>query len=168
MRFELESDNGDILRLDGVEVEGRGVQVRSGVTGLGLPRKDVQYLEGAGDGALARGRRVLPRDIDLPLYIRGTDREDLKYWLNLLGRMLGYEHDHYFYDASVARLWLHLYDEDGTKWSAAVEHVGGGEFVYGVDTFGLKDLVTVITLRAGDPYFTREFADMCFMYETGA
>lgn len=164
VRLELESAS-DVLRLDGVEHEGRGVQVRSGATGLGLPKKHVQWLEGAGDGAVARGVRVRPRDIDLPIDIVGSDREDLKYWLSRLARVLGHESDNY--SPVMGRVWLHFYDVDSTKWSTAVEHVGGGDYVYGRDTVGLTDLRTVITLRAGDPFFIRDYADTYFMYETG-
>ena len=39
-------------------------------------------------------------------------------------------------------------------WSTGVHRVGGGDYVYGIDTTGETDLPTVITLRAGDPFFT--------------
>jgi hypothetical protein len=65
------SNESDTLDLDYVLKQGRGIQVLTGVTGLGLAAKQVQWLEGAGDGATYRGRRVLARDIDLPLLISG-------------------------------------------------------------------------------------------------
>lgn len=141
IRLQLESAT-DILDLDGVYRNGVGVQARSGVTGLGLPPKSIQWLEGAGDGAIARHRRVLPRDIDIPLYITGGSRDALKSWMSRLSRVL----------ASSAT--LRVIEPDKSEWTTAVEHVGGGSFVYGVDTIGDDDLFTVITLRAGDPYFT--------------
>lgn len=140
-RLQLESAT-DILDLDAVLKAGRGVQVRSGVTGLGLPPKQVQWLEGAGDGALARGRRVLRRDIDLPLLVQGVDREDLKAWLSRLAMVL----------AGTAT--LRLVEDDGSSWYTRVEHVGGGDYTYGIDSVGERDFFTVITLSSGDPYWT--------------
>ena len=66
----LENDT-DALDLDYVFKYGRGIQALSGATGFGLPPVSIRWLEGAGDGALYRGRRVLPRDIDLPLLVVG-------------------------------------------------------------------------------------------------
>lgn len=140
-RLQLESAT-DSFDLDEVLKSGRGVQALTGATGFGLAPKQVQWLEGAGDGAAYRGRRVLPRDIDLPLLIEGTDREDLKGLLSRLARVLSDE------------CTLRFFEDDGTSWSANVVHVGGGDYVYGQDTIGERDLFTVITLRAGDPYFT--------------
>lgn len=132
----------DVLELDGIEKNGYGIQVQSGVTGLGLPPKQIQWLEGAGDGAIARGRRTLARDIDLPLFIAGYDRDNLKSWLARLAIVLS------------ETATLTFIDADEVHWVAEVEHVGGGTYTYGTDTVGETDFQTVITLRAGDPYFT--------------
>lgn len=140
-RLQLESAT-DILDLDAVFRNGKGVQARSGATGLGLPPKQVQWLAGAGDGAKARGRRVLPRDMDLPLFVTGDNRDELKSWLSRLAMVL----------AGTAT--LRFVEDDGSSWFTTVEHVGGGNYVYGVDTVGERDFFTVITLRSGDPYWT--------------
>jgi hypothetical protein len=132
----------DSLSLNGVEDEGRGVQATTGVSGLGLPPVSVQWLEGAGDGAMYRRTRVLARDIDIPLDIVGTDRDDLKSILSRLARMLA------------GPCTLRLVEDDGSDWSTDVVRVGGGEYAYGTDTTGNRDVQTVITLRAGDPYWT--------------
>jgi hypothetical protein len=141
MRLQLESAT-DALNLDDILHRGTGVQVLTGVAGLGLPDVSVQWLEGAGDGATYRGRRVLPRDIDLPLYLQATDREALKMLLSRLSMLLAEE------------CTLRLIEADGTDWSTKVHRVGGGSYVYGQDTIGETDFQTVITLRAGDPFFT--------------
>jgi hypothetical protein len=151
VRLELES-LADVLPLDGVQQNGVGVQARSGTTGLGLPPVQVQWLEGAGDGAVAHGWRTLPRDIDLPLDIVGADREDLISWLSKLARVLGKPSMTPGTHAST--LYLNFYDEEGTKWSCPVEHVGGGDYTYGTDTIGETDVELVVTLRAGDPYWS--------------
>jgi hypothetical protein len=132
----------DSLSLNGIEDEGRGVQATTGVTGLGLPPVSVQWLEGAGDGATFRRSRTLPRDMDIPLDIVGRNRDDLKKITSRLAKMLA------------GPCTLRLVEDDGTDWSTQVVRVGGGEYSYGNDTTGTKDVQTVITLRAGDPYWT--------------
>lgn len=161
-RLELESPY-DTLSLNGVQESGSGVQARTGITGLGLPQKSVQWLEGAGDGAIARGWRVQARDIDLPLEVVGADRDELKYWLARLASILGTNHDHVVHEGV---LTLNFYDFDDTKWSTNVEHVGGGDYNYGDDTDGLYTCSLVITLRAGNPYFSDGLDEGCHMYET--
>ncbi len=144
---------GDLLDLDSLLMEDdpvydlippemRGAQALTGVTGLGLPPISVQWIEGAGDGAKARGRRVLPRDIDLPLYFDGKDRAGLQALVSRLAIMVAGECE------------LRLVEEDGTYWFCNVERVGGGGYVYGSDTIGERDLMMVITFRAGDPFWT--------------
>ncbi|WP_405056961.1 phage tail family protein [Kribbella sp. NBC_01505] len=122
-------------------MEMHGVQALAGVTGLGLPSLATQWLEGAGDGARFRGRRVLPRDIDLPLYFDGKDRDGLKALMSRLATILA------------GQCELRIVEDDDTYWYVTVHRVGGGSFVYGADTIGERDLLTVITLRAGDPFW---------------
>jgi hypothetical protein len=131
----------DTLSLNGVAENGVGVQVTSGVTGLGLPPTSTQWLEGAGDGATFRRQRVLPRDIDLPLDIVSRDRAHIKGLLSRLAKLLA--------DPATLR----MVDEEGT-WLTDVVRVGGGTYAYGPDTTGRTDLQMVVTLRAGDPYWT--------------
>ncbi|MFD7677537.1 phage distal tail protein [Streptomyces sp. NPDC060187] len=131
----------DTIDLNEIDEQGVGFQAKSGVTGLGLPPVSVQWLEGAGDGAVFRGTRVQTRDIDLPLDILAFDRVDLQDKLSRLALML----------AGGCSLVL---DDDGIQWSTEVHRVGGGEYTYGEDTVGANEFQTILTLRAGDPYFT--------------
>lgn len=154
-RLQLESAS-DTFNLDDVLHTGVGVQALAGVTGLGLPEVSVQWLAGAGDGAVYRGRRVRPRDIDLPLHVEAGDREQLKALLSRLAVMLAGE------------CTLRLFEADGTDWSAIVYRTGGGDYTYGVDTIGDTDLTTVLTLRAPDPFFTYSRASHTTIENTGA
>lgn len=140
-RLRLESDT-DSFDLDDVFKKGRGVQALSGATGLGLPPVAVQWSQGAGDGARYRGRRVLPRDIDLPILVQDHGREPLKALVSRLALM--------FADPCTLR----FIEDDGSSWTTTVVRVGGGDYVYGQDTTGNKDLMLVVTVRAGDPFFT--------------
>ncbi|AUG87204.1 minor tail protein [Streptomyces phage Omar] len=132
----------DTIDLNEIDEIGIGFQAKSGVTGLGLPPVSVQWLEGAGDGATYRRTRVQTRDIDLPIEILALDRTDLQVKLSRLALMLA------------GGCTLVLQEDDGTQWRTDVWRVGGGEYVYGEDTVGGREFQTVITLRAGDPYFT--------------
>ncbi|MEV1109932.1 phage tail family protein [Micromonospora sp. NPDC049751] len=140
-RLQLESA-ADVFNLDDVLNKDVGVQALAGVTGLGLPEVATQWLEGAGDGARFRGKRDRPRDIDLPLYVAGQNREQLTELLDRLAIMLDGE------------CTLRLVEDDGNDWSTKVHFVAGGNYAYGIDTNGERDLRTVITVRAGDPYWT--------------
>ncbi|WJN62563.1 Dit-like tail protein [Streptomyces phage phiScoe1] len=132
----------DTIDLNEIDDKGVGFQAKSGVTGLGLPPVSVQWLEGAGDGAVFRRTRVQSRDIDVPIDILATDRSDLQAKLSRLALVLA------------GGCSLVLVDDDGSQWSTEVHRVGGGEYTYGEDTVGDTEFQTVITFRAGDPYFT--------------
>ncbi|WP_327068720.1 phage tail family protein [Kitasatospora sp. NBC_01302] len=140
IKLQLESTL-DILNLNEVQEKGTGFQALTGMTGAGLPPVSVQWLEGAGDGSVYRGRRVLSRDIDLPLDIVGRDRAHLADLLSRLARVLA------------EPCTLALVNEDGSRWTTEVVRTGGGDVTYGQSTTGERDLQTVLTLRA-DPYFT--------------
>jgi hypothetical protein len=137
------SSASDRLSLDGFETDGLGFQALAGATGLGLPQLSVQWLEGAGDGAAYRGRRVLPRDIDIPLDIVGRDRAHLSGLVTRLARVL----------ADESGLTLTYIDSGGLRWSTSVAWIGGGEMDAGTSA---RDVQTVITLRAPSPYFLAE------------
>ncbi|MFF3017119.1 phage distal tail protein [Streptomyces sp. NPDC057939] len=128
----------DVLDLNGVADEGVGFQATYGATGFGLPSTAAQWLEGAGDGARYRGRRVLPRDLDIPLDIVGETRSHLGSLVSRLARVVSEDCN------------LVLVDEQGVRWSTPVVWTGGGE----IDLDGATDVQTVISFRAPDPYFT--------------
>lgn len=132
----------DSLNLDDVLQKGSGAQALSGATGLGLPDVAAQWIEGAGDGAVYRGARLRSRDIDLPLHLLAADRPALQALLGRLEMLLADECE------------LRFVEDDDTYWSTRVAWQGGGKWTYGTDTTGTRDLTTVITVRAGSPYWT--------------
>lgn len=143
-RLELISPSHGIMRLDDVFNLGVGVEALSGVGGLGLPPVDVQWRSGAGDGSTFRGRRVLSREIDLPLYIGALDAEDMRDRVSLLAKFLA--------EPCTLR-WV---EDDGNSWSISVVRTGGGDWTFGEDTVGETDLLLVLTLVAGNPYWTSD------------
>lgn len=147
----LLSSETDTLNLNEIDDKGLGYQAKAGVTGFGLPPVSVQWLEGAGDGAVFRRRRVLTRDIDIPLEILARDRQHLQELTDRLALALA------------GRCTLTLLDDDGTRWTTDVYRTGGGEYVYGADTIGLREFQTVITFRAPDPYWTSSEAQIRYV-----
>ncbi|MET8111177.1 phage tail family protein [Streptomyces prasinus] len=144
----------DTLDLNEIADKGLGYQAVTGVTGFGLPPVSVQWLEGAGDGATFRRRRVLTRDIDIRLEILARDRQHLQELTDRLALALD------------GRCTLTLLDEDGTRWTVEVFRTGGGDYSYGVDTIGEREFSTVITFRSEDPYWTSSEAQ--FRYVGGS
>ncbi|MDX3525072.1 phage tail family protein [Streptomyces sp. ID05-39B] len=144
----LLSSETDTLDLNEIMDKGLGYQAKTGVTGFGLPPVSVQWLEGAGDGATFRRRRVLTRDIDIPLEILARDRRHLQELTDRMALTLA------------GQCTLTLLDDDGTRWTTDVHRTGGGEYAYGVDTTGEREFQTVITFRAPDPYWTSSEAQI--------
>ncbi len=141
-RLRLESTT-DSFDLDGVMGSGFGVVALEGASGVGLPVVSTQWVEGAGNGATYRGERVLPRDLDLPLLIVSPDRATMRGTMTRLARMLA------------GPMTFRFIDNDETSWTLDVRRAGGGQIVLGADTD--RDLTrasTVVTLRAGDPFWT--------------
>ncbi|MFF9095674.1 phage tail family protein [Streptomyces sp. NPDC014802] len=138
----LLSSETDTLNLNEIMDKGLGYQAKTGVTGFGLPPVSVQWLEGAGDGAVFRRRRVLTRDIDIPLEILARDRQHLQELVDRLALALA------------GQCTLTLLDDDGTRWTTDVYRTGGGEYSYGEDTTGEREFQTVVTFRSPDPYWT--------------
>src|SRR4051794_23078584 len=84
------TSRGGTLRSNEIAENGTGMEVKAGVTGLGLPPVTLQFDEGAGDGATFRGRRVLQRSIDLSFQIYGPTRASVKADLDRLATVLAH------------------------------------------------------------------------------
>lgn len=136
MRLQLESTT-DILDLGT-----RALAALMGVTGAGLPPVATQWFEGAGDGASYRGERVLARDIDLPISATTADRAEMRALTSRISKMLS------------GPMVLRFVEDDGSSWTLDVRRVGGGNLALGLDTDAETWLSTVVTLRAGDPFWT--------------
>lgn len=140
LRFRSDTD---VMRLDGISRTGYGVEALRGVTGFGLPPVSTQWRAGAGDGAAYRGERKQPRDIDIPLHIFAPDREALEREKTRLSLVL-----------MQGEFDLDVVEDGGAYWTTRVVRVGGGDIAYGDGTTGDRELTTIVTLRAGYPYFT--------------
>ena len=142
MKLLLESDD-KIIDLAGIEAQGFGVQARSGLSGLGLPPVSVQWIE-LSEGAKYRRTRVQSRNFDMPLDIKGRSRDELKQLMSDLALVLADE------------CTLRMIDAENNQWTTRVVRTGGGDYAYGSDTTGNLDAQIVLTLRAGDPFWTSD------------
>jgi hypothetical protein len=123
-----------------------GAQVLAGLTGQGLAPVLNQWFEGTGPGATLQGTRVLPRDLDLPLLIEGPDPAGVQSVLSRLVTIFKAE-------TGSARLWLVRGSE---RRFTDVARTAGGDWTSGEDSDGETWVRTLVTVRAGDPYWTRE------------
>lgn len=139
--MSLSSLGGSVV-LDG----STGVQAKIQMRGTGLPPVSTQWFEGAGDGASFRGGRNLARVMDMTIKVfSGDGRAAVRDRLSLLGRIFSLR-------AGDVRLTANL---DGDEWFVDVRRTGGGDFDWEADTDSVSYIKTVITLQAGDPYWTQ-------------
>lgn len=129
---------------------GIGTDIRLGraMRGTGLPPVQAQFFEGAGAGASWRGSRILARVQDIPFKVYGVDRATV--WANYekLAKVFAPE-------AGEVKMKIVL---DGEEWYNTFVRTGGGDWDWGTDTDGTSFIKTLITVKAGDPYFTRSNA----------
>ena len=122
-----------------------GVRARANVRGTGLPPVNLQWFEGAGDGARPRGARVLTRVLDMPVKIVGETRDVVEQRIGLLAQIIA---------PTVGDVTL-TFDVEGVEWYLLARRSGGGDFTWGEDTDGKTFVMTTITFEAGNPYWER-------------
>ena len=143
-RVTLESAT-EVLDLNSISVDGEGVEAIAGLTGFGLPPVEVQWTEGAGDGARFRSSRVLPREVDIPLHVYHNTRAELKATIAKISRVMA------------GKMVCKVYDpETGTYVTTDFYRTGGGDYGYGTDSNGMYEWNGVVTLRTGAPYWSHQ------------
>lgn len=125
---------------------GAGLHLRLGATGFGLPPIQAQFLDGAGDGTVWRGSRVLGRVLDLPLKFLDVDPNRTRALVSQVARIL----------SPTAGLTRIAVEVAGTVWWVDATRTGGGDWKYGADTDGATILHTTISMKAEEAYWTRQ------------
>lgn len=146
---------GESLSLNEISTNGSGVQAVAGATGFGLPPVTVHWFEGAGDGAQYRGYKAEPRDLDIPLFVEAANRANLKAKLATLSRVV------------TGAFLIKLVEDDDVYRTIEVARVGGGTYTYGQDTTGETDWESVLTVRAGSPFWQFATGAGAGPWETG-
>lgn len=128
-----------------------GYEALAGILGFGWPDQENRWFEGSGDGATFRGGRILPRDIDLPMLVEGKDRAEVNARLSVLATVL---------DPRTGPARLSFGMPDNELWFVDVVREGGGNWSRNSEESDNRTYVKfVLTLRAGDPYWTRQRAE---------
>lgn len=136
----LQSDGG-FVALGGISP----IRLLRALTGTGMPPVQSQWFEGAGHGASWRGSRVLARPQSLGLKITGKTRAEV--WAN-------YETLAKIFDPEAGLVTMRVI-LDGEEWFNRFVREGGGDFSWDIDSDGKSFIKTIISTKAGDPYFTR-------------
>lgn len=142
--ISLSGANGDMITLGTTASEEDYILGKS-VAGFGLTSLSVNIAEGAGDGGKYLSTRRLTRQIDLPIYVIGTDRADVETKLRRLGRLLS--------DRSGATHIKATYPDD-TEWYINGYLVSGGDVTYG-ESAGKDYALWTIQLSCPQPYWTK-------------
>jgi hypothetical protein len=121
-----------------------GISAHLRMDGMGLPPVENQWFEGAGGGSRWRTARVLARPLNLDLKVYGRDADEVEAGLGLLGRVFAPT-------AGPVRLTV---TRDGVSWYTDVRRTGGGDWAWDADTDGETFVKTIISVQAGDPYWT--------------
>lgn len=129
-----------------------GHEALKGITGFGLPPVTNRFFEGAGDGAVFRGSKILPRVLMIPLISQSSSRAGLDGLLSQLARV--------FTPNGSTQARLRYMASDGLVWYLDVVREDGGDYIREPKEFQRNRFYkTTLGLKAGDPYWTREMPD---------
>lgn len=131
--------NGDTIPLD----NGSDFVLSSGFRGTGLAASELRVTASAGDGGTWRGTRKASRDLDVPLTVLGSSRDDVETKLRRFAAALS---DRY------GTPKLRATYGDGTSYDLEVHYVAGAETTYGSDARNLF-CNWAMTWQAPDPFW---------------
>jgi phage-related protein len=137
--LSLVGSNGDTISL----AANSDFILGTGAQGFGIPATAVRIEESAGDGGTWRHSKRGIRDIDLPLVIIGSDRQDVETKLRRLARLLQ--------DKTGPTKIVANYS-NGDQLFLEAHYVGGAETQFGADA-GSTWCRWVIQMQAPQPYW---------------
>lgn len=152
--FSIVGGNGDVISLD----SGSDFVATKGLTGTGMVKADLRVTPSAGDGGTWRSTRRQSRDIDLPVTVLGSSRDDVEAKLRRLSNALS---------DRVGTPKLRVTYGDGSSWELDVHYVGGAETQHGSDA-GDFFCTWAMTLQAPDPYWVSTTAQQYAVKASGA
>ncbi len=138
--ISLIGSNGDTIALTN---DYSDFILTTGVLGFGIPPTQVRIAQSASDGGVWRNTKRGVRDIDLPIVIMGTDRQDLETKLRRLSNLLQ--------DLNGPTTIRATYT-DGTAYELKAHYVGGGDVEYGAES-NQKMARWAISMQAPQPYW---------------
>ncbi len=135
----LVGSNGDSITL----ADTGDYVLTAGVQGFGIPATSVRIDDSAGDGGVWRHTKRGVRDIDLPIAILGTDRDDVETKLRRLSRLL---------QTTKGPTKIRADYSDGTSLFLEAHYVGGAETQFGQDA-NLTYCKWLLQMQAPQPYW---------------
>jgi len=132
--------NGDTIQLGNEQGD---YILTTGVSGFGIPPTRVRIVESASNGGVWRNSKRGVRDIDLPIAIFGSDRQDVETKLRRLARLL---------QDQVAATKIRASYSDGTAYELNAHYVGGADVTYGNEANSTM-AKWVIQMQAPQPFW---------------
>lgn len=148
--LNLIGSNGDTIRLDGSD----GFVLERGFRGAGLVPADVRVQDSAGDGAVWRSSRRTSRELDLPILVAGSDREQVQGKLRRLAAVLS--------DRIQPPRLQAVYSDGEGPFDLVVHYTAGGETTFGEEA-GATFCRWPITVTAPDPYWVSQDSESSFL-----
>jgi phage-related protein len=122
------------------------------VSGLALPPINVNISEGAGDGGRFQSSRRLPREIDLPIWVFGTDRVDVEDKLRTLAKLIS---DRNGSPTKIQAIFEDTISETIETFTVEGYYTGGFDINYGSNT-GKDYAYVALTFKCPQPYWVNE------------
>lgn len=140
VNFSLTGGNGDKITFDN-----ENFVLNTGLSGISsIPATQVRIDPSAGNGGVWRNSKRGVRDVDLPITVLGTDREDVESKLRRLARLT---------QDALGQTVLAAEYSDGSSLTLGLHYVGGAETgAWGSDT-GSTWCRWVMSFQAPTPYW---------------
>jgi hypothetical protein len=139
VNYSLVGANGDTLAFDE-----QNFLLNPGMSGFGIPSTSVRIDESAGDGGVWRHSKRGIRELDIPITVIGTDRNEVQEKLRRLAKITQ--------DKTGATQLIATYS-DGKQLKLEMHYVAGGESKWGGDDSGVTWCRWVMSFRAPQPYW---------------
>lgn len=121
------------------------------VAGLALPPINVNITEGAGDGGRYHSSRRLPREIDLPIWVFGTKREDVETKLRTLANLISDRKG----PTKIKATYTDTETETTETYTVEGYYIGGFDVNYG-NNAGKDYAYIALTFKCPQPYWVSE------------
>lgn len=138
MTYSITGANGDTITFDNEDFV-----LEPGLTGFGIPPTSVRIDDSVRGGGLWRYTKRLPRNIDLPIIVLGSDEEDVEDKLRRLARLT---------QDTLGPTTLTAI-RSGGNLSLQMHYVGGAELTYGGDAGGPIWARAIYSFQAPQPYW---------------
>jgi len=138
MSYSITGANGDTITFDN-----DNFVLEPGISGFGIPPTSVRIDDSVRDGGLWRYTRRLPRNIDLPIIVLGTDSADVETKLRRLARLT---------QDTLGPTTLTAIKGSGNL-TLEMHYVGGAELTYGGDAGGPIWARAMYSFQAPQPYW---------------